>query len=34
MKIIVFLTALPIATAVGPFVPFPYEPFGIYKQRQ
>ena len=34
MKIIVFLTALPIATAVGPFVPFPYEPFGIYKQQQ
>ena len=34
MKIIVLLSVLPIATAVGPFVPFPYEPFGIYKQRQ
>lgn len=34
MKIIVLLSVLPIATAVGPFVPFPHEPFGIYKQRQ
>ena len=34
MKITVLLSILPVATAAGPFVPWPYEPFGIYKQRQ
>lgn len=33
MKITVLLSILPVATAAGPFVPWPYEPFGIYKQR-